>query len=41
MAQDALGDILLVDERNDAHYPFRESFQGDFRQWEHLMRVGY
>ena len=40
MAQDALDDILLVDERNDAHFPCRESFHGDFRQWEHLMRVG-
>ena len=31
MAQDALDDILLVDERNDAHFPCRESFHGDLQ----------
>jgi hypothetical protein len=40
MAQDALANIHLADERNGAHFPCRESVQGDFRQREHLMRVG-
>ena len=40
MAQDALDDISSSMSETMRHSPCRESFHGDFRQWEHLMRVG-